>query len=104
MPDSAACAVVHGDPPMVFVAEDVETLQWVLALKLIAATPAKAMPPYVVEPLREALLEERWGDAVILWMNMQSDVIDVYPSFDFYRARDVEVGGAELQFRPLFRD
>lgn len=38
MPRSVACAVVHDEPPTVFVAEDLETLNWVLALNLIART------------------------------------------------------------------
>ena len=32
-----ACAVVRDDPPQVFVAEDLETLNWVLALQVVAA-------------------------------------------------------------------
>lgn len=38
MPRSVACAVVRDEPPEVFV-EDQDTLNWVLALKLIARTP-----------------------------------------------------------------
>lgn len=34
MPDIVACAIVHDDPPEVFIAEDIETLNWILALKL----------------------------------------------------------------------
>ena len=31
-----ACAVVRDDPPRVFVAEDLDTLNWVLANQLVA--------------------------------------------------------------------
>ncbi|MGD0944326.1 MAG: hypothetical protein ABR972_08655 [Acidimicrobiales bacterium] len=54
-----ACAVVRRDPPEVFTAEDVNTLNWVLALKLVAATPASELPLGVGAALRTALLEER---------------------------------------------
>lgn len=35
MAQSVACAVVRDDPPQVFIAEDQDTLNWVLALRLI---------------------------------------------------------------------
>ena len=34
-----ACAVVRDDPPRVFVAQDIDTLNWVLACQLVAKTP-----------------------------------------------------------------
>ena len=30
MPATVACAIVHDDPPEVFIAEDIETLNWIL--------------------------------------------------------------------------
>ena len=101
---SIACAVVHEDPPAVFVAEDIETLNWVIALRLIAVTPSTDLQPVLREDLRTALLEERWGDAVELWMGFCPGVIDVYPSYDFFTAHDVALAAQELQFKPLFRD
>jgi hypothetical protein len=53
--------------------------------------------------LREALREERWGEAVELWMQNRPEV-DVYPSFDLYAERDVELAAQELEFTPLFED
>jgi hypothetical protein len=73
-----AYAVVHGDPPEVYAAEDIEVLQWVIALEVVARTPASTLDPDTVQVLREALLEERWGQAVGLWMRMSRTVIDVY--------------------------
>ena len=102
-----AYAVVHDEPPQVYVAEDIAVLQWVIALEVVARTPADTLSPETVRTLREALLEERWGDAVELWMRMSGTVIDVYP--DGLRVWTTEVLQADianirLQFTPLFAD
>ena len=99
-----ACAVVRDDPPEILIAEDLETLNWVLALKLIARTPGIEVPVDLREPLRAAVGEERWGDAVELWMRIRPGGIDVYPSHDFHTPRDVALAAEELQFTPLFED
>jgi hypothetical protein len=95
--------VVRDTPPQVFIAEDQETLNWVLALKLIASMPGRELSEDVRDSLREALREERWGDAVQLWMQSRPEV-DVYSSFELYTAQDVELASQELEFTPLFRD
>lgn len=104
MPKSFACAIVHGDPPQVFAADDMDALNWVLALRMVATTPADSVPEGTRETLREALLEERWADAVMTWMSHQHVVVDVYPSMDLFTAKDVALAAFELQFTPLFRD
>lgn len=104
MPRSIACAVVHEEPPQVFVAEDIQTLNWVLGLKLIARIPGREVPEALREPLRAALMDEQWGDAVSIWMQVRPGAVDVYSSFDFHTAEDVALAVEELQFTPLFRD
>ena len=104
MPGVVACAVVRDDPPQVFVADDEDTLQWVLALHLVAATDPRSLQRDTVESIRDALLDEQWGDAVSLWMSATGTVVDVYPSYDLHRLADIELAPVELQFRPLFRD
>lgn len=104
MPRVVACAVVRDEPPQVFVADDQETLNWVLALRLVAATDPSSLRHDMVVAIREALLDEQWGDAVSLWMSSTATVVDVYPSYDMHVAADIELAPAELQFRPLFRD
>jgi hypothetical protein len=99
-----ACAVVREDPPRVFLAEDLESLNWVLALRLIATTPGGALSPDLRQELRRALTEERWGDAVVAWIERTGVPVDVYPSMDLYQTGDVELGSLELQFQPLFGD
>lgn len=103
MPRSVAVAVVRDDPPEVFVAEDQDTLNWVIALKLIARTPSHDLRPVLRDQIRAALRDERWGEAVELWITSRTEV-DVYPSFEFYTGHDVELAAQELEFSPLFRD
>ena len=103
MPRFVAVAVVREDPPEVFVAENESALSWVLALRLIAQTPSRELARNVRDRLRAAILEERWGDAVELWMQDHPEV-DVYPSFELYTERDVELAAQELEFTPLFQD
>ncbi len=97
-----ACAVVRDDPPMVFLAEDQMTLNWVLALRLIARIPAAEIPDDLRDELRTALRTEQWGDAVELYMSMHPEV-DVYPSHAVYSSDDVELAAQELEFSPLFQ-
>jgi hypothetical protein len=99
-----ACAVVRDDPPEVFAAEDLETLHWILALKLVAATPSAELSYEVRAELRQALLDERWGDAVEGWIRHRDVPVDVYPSMDFFLASDVEMAAIEMQFMPLFKE
>ena len=98
-----ACAVVRDDPPQVFIAENQETLNWVLALRLISRTPGPSLPAELREQLREALRNEQWGEAVELWMQDRPEV-DVYSSFELYAESDVELAAQELEFTPLFED
>jgi hypothetical protein len=103
MPRIVACAVLRDDPPQVFLAEDEDTLNWVLALRLIALTPSAELPKSLREKLRAALRNEYWGDAVELWMQNRPEV-DVYPSFELFLANDVELASMELEFTPLFEE
>jgi len=100
------CAIVHGDTPEVFLADDLDTLHWVLALQLVAQSRADEFSEPARAVLREALLEERWADAVVEWMATTGQVVDVYPSFDVYTADALppDLAMIELQFTPLFRN
>ena len=104
MPKIVAVAVVREDPPSVFIADDMDALNWVLAIRLVAQTSAGTLGPASAATLREALREERWADAVYDWMDAMSVEVDIYPSEDMFTSRDVELGPSELQFTPLFRD
>jgi hypothetical protein len=99
-----ACAVVRDDPPRVFVAQDIDTLNWVLACHLVAKTPASELQVGEREELRRALREERWGDAVFSFIARTGTAVDVYESMDMHLAADAAVGPLELQLTPLFAD
>ena len=99
-----ACAVVREDPPRVFVAEDLETLNWVLACQLVARTPGCELPPGERAALRQALREERWGDAVFAFIARTGTEVDVYESTELHLRGDAAVGRLELQLTPLFGD
>jgi hypothetical protein len=97
-----AVAILHSDDPKVFLAEDMDVLHWVLALQLVATTDPRALPAGTVEFLKQALLEERWGDAVVEWMTATGNVVDVFPSWDVFTQREIEMAASELQFTRLF--
>jgi hypothetical protein len=109
MPDTTlAYAVVRTDPPAVYAADDIDTLHHVLALKVVAATPGVTVAPGQRERIREALIEERWGDAVVRWIEVTSVPVDVYASglevWTADRFSEPDEAGLELRLRPLFAD
>lgn len=103
--DGVAYAVVREDPPRVFLATDVDVLQRVLAFELVGRLDPTGVAPGVVEDLRTALLEERWADAVLAWMDHFEVPVDVYTHLHVYSDDEfpAELIGAQLQFAPIFR-
>jgi plasmid stability protein len=99
-----ACAVVRDDPPIVFMADDIETLNWVLATRVVATIDGRDLESGVREILRAALREERWGDAVAAYIDWTDTPIDVYESSEVLAPNDVAMAPLELQFLPLFAD
>ena len=97
-----ACAVVRDDPPRVFVAEDLDTLHWVLACRVVAATPGRDLPAGERDALRQALREERWGDAVFSYISRTGVAVDVYESTELHAPADAAVAPVELQLTPLY--
>lgn len=101
-----AYAVVRGEEPTIFLAEDAGVLARLLATNLVAQLPASDVSSVArLEELRTALLEERWADALVLWMDETSTVVDVYDESPRVWAReDLEGEKAALEIRvaPLF--
>ncbi|MEE9414460.1 MAG: hypothetical protein V3V01_04185 [Acidimicrobiales bacterium] len=104
--DGVAYAVVHSDPPDVYLADTVDVLSRVLALEVVARTNPTTLRPGAVDSLRTALLEERWADALSDWIDLTGTVVDVYTYLHVYSNERLppETIGAQLQFAPLFRD
>jgi hypothetical protein len=102
-----AYAVVNDDPPRVFVAEDDAVLSRVLALELVAATPASQLSESIVARIRSALLEEQWPQAVSLWMEATGVLVDAYPpEMQVWTAEqlDEERASLELRMTAIFDD
>lgn len=101
-----AYAVVRSDPPDVYLAEDVDVLARLLALELVARTDPSTLPPGKAAVVREALLEERWADALVDWIGITGMEVDVYTHLHVTTDGELpaELIGAQLQFAPLFRD
>ncbi len=100
---SVAYAVVHTEPPSIFLADDIDLLHRVLALEVVARTDPALLGPRV-DAIREALLEERWGDATVEWIRATSTGIDVYDGKNVYTDDDLpaDMIGVQLQFTRLF--
>lgn len=105
-PRGVAYAVLHGPNPDVYLAEDIDVLHRVLAMELVAKLDARTLDPLTRDDLRQALLDERWAEAVFSWMEMNNVQMDVYTHERVYTVADVppDLIGAQLQFTPLFRD
>ena len=102
---AVATAVVHTEPPLVYLADDLDTLHRVLALEVVARTDAAILNGKAAE-IRESLLSERWGDAVVTWIRETGTGVDVYSSSSIYTSDDLppDLIGAQLQFAALFRE
>jgi hypothetical protein len=50
------------------------------------------------------LLEERWGDAVFLWMEATGSVVDAYPDEDVWTEErlDQDRASFEIRIAPIF--
>ncbi|MGF1666580.1 MAG: hypothetical protein ACFCVC_09950 [Acidimicrobiia bacterium] len=99
-----AYAVVHSEPAAIYVAADIDVLQRVIAIEVIARTDPRLLDDWA-EDIRLALLEERWGAAAAAWIDATGIGIDVYTNISVYDTADLpaDLVGAQLQFTPLFR-
>lgn len=103
-PKSVGAYAIRRSEGDLLLADSEDTLNKVIALKWVA----EWVPPRkdLADVVRSALLEERWGEAVIVWMDATGEVIDVFPSFlEIHEAHDYpdEEFGLRIQTSPLFR-
>ncbi len=103
-----AYAVVREEDPKVFLAESAEVLSRVLALQVVAQLPsATVRSPARLEEMRTALLEERWGDALIAWIEETDTPVDVYDEALIVwtnEGLDANHAAMEIRMAPLFAD
>ena len=61
-----------------------------------------------VSAIREAIVDERWGDAVSEWIEVTDIPVDVYASglevWTADRFAEPDVAGLELRLQPLFEN
>lgn len=107
-PGRVAVGVVRSDPPSVFLAETPQVLSRVLALEVVAQTRPQELRerPGLLEKIREALLEERWADAVVSWIDAMDEAVDAYPDEPVWSEKrlDVEKATLEIRVAPIFED
>lgn len=92
------------DPPEVLLGANEESIGHALALDVIATTPPERLGGHL-EAIRNALIERRWADALVIWMEATNSVVDVYPDEPVLTSAIYEETiELELQFKPIFRD
>lgn len=106
MTTPGAYAIVRGEEPKVVLAEDAQVLSRALALTLVAQLPAaQVSSPARLEEMRQSLLEERWADALVTWMEETETSVDVYderPRVWTAVELDEEQASMEIRVAPLF--
>ena len=60
----------------------------------------------LLDHVRGALLEERWGDAVELWMRATGQILDAYPDEPIATEErlDEDYAAVEIRLSPVFED
>lgn len=107
-PRVGAFAIVRLPEPVVFLAEDTEAMSRTLALNLVAQLPAaQVSSPARLREMREALLEERWADALVAWIEETGTPVDVYEESSKVWTKaelDLEQASMEIRMSPLFSE
>lgn len=84
------------------IAKDQESLNEAIALDLIASTTPKRLGTHLAT-IREALIDGRWADALVAWMDATGNVVDVYPDEPVRELiHDDQTLEFELQLKPIF--
>jgi hypothetical protein len=105
-PGHIAVGVVRTDPPEVFLAADDIVLSRVLALFVVAPTDPRSLSVGALADIREALLDERWADAVVRWIDATGEPVDGYPDERVWTADslDLERASMEIRVSRIFND
>lgn len=98
-PGRVAVAVTREDPPRLIIATNDEVLSRALVTQVIAQEDPKSFKPKELGAIRTALLEERWSDAVAIWIDTTSASVDVYPDEEVLTEQDLTVDAAAFSMR-----
>ena len=89
--------------PQVLIAKDEDSIGQALALEVVAQTPPDRLTGHL-GAIQDALMEQRWADAVVAWMSATGQVVDVYPDEPIRESLiDEETIELELLLKPIFR-
>lgn len=103
-----AYAIVRTDPPEILLADDADAISRALAIYLVAQLPAaEVTSPSHLREMREALLEERWADALLAWIDETGVAVDVYDEPTKVWSTDeldLDRASLEIRFAPLFSE
>lgn len=95
-----AYAIVKTDPPQLFLAENAAVISRLVALKVVADEDPGRFAPGRIGVIRDALLEERWADAVVGWMSATDTFIDVYEEYvPVWTEDDLDADLAAMEIR-----
>ncbi len=101
-----AYAIVRTDEPGIFLAENADAISRALAIHLVAQLPAEEVSDESrLREMRQALLEERWADALVVWMDETGITVDVYEeAIKVWTTDELDLDRASLEIRlaPLF--
>lgn len=105
-PGRVAVGVLRGDPSQVFLAESDAVLGRLLALRVVARAEAADLDDAALAEIREALIQERWADALVAWMSSTGEALDGYPDEQVVTEAmlDAERASMEIRLAPIFRD
>lgn len=87
------------DPPRLIVATDDDVLSRAIATRVIAQEDPGTFKPSELAAIRSALLEQRWSDAVALWIDTTSASVDVYPDEEIISQEDLSEEAAAFSIR-----
>lgn len=102
-----AIAIIKGDPPEVLLAESATAMARLLAIRVVAAAHPTSFDSETLDTIRTALLEERWAEAVFIWMETFDTFIDIYEEFvPVWTEHELDEQYASLEIRVsrLFSD
>lgn len=99
-PLPGAVAIVQGDPPRVLLAENASVMSRLVALEVVADADPADLPSGQLEAIRRALLEERWADAVVGWIEATGTFVDIYEEYvPIWTERDLDEEAASMEIR-----
>jgi hypothetical protein len=106
-PSLVSVAILHSDPPRVYLAESEEALSLLLAMQVVAeSNPAEISSPHNLDDIRQALLDEEWARAVQLWLLSTDEQLDVYGSEQILWEEELneDLASMEIRLSPIFED